>query len=406
MEPDRRCAKCGQAIPWGEPECPLCSERLGYFWPQRRDTFLTIVFVLMILLFVITGYTVRRYHAVERRLAQDWYTRGEQALKASHAGAAVADFRNALAYSRDNALFQLRLAQALVGTERVSEARTYLLNLRERDPGNGPANLELARLAVREHATPEAVQYFHDAVYSEWDGNPAVQRRAVRLELVKFLLDSDQKEAARAELIAVASNLPPDAKLQTQVGALLVKAGGYDDALRLFRQALAAEPRSASALAGAGECYFQTGLYGQAKRYLDRALQHDPNLMPAAAMRDTARTVLGLDPFIPRLGEQERAQRAREAFDQAMTRLEVCATHRGIDLQSTHGDPLQTLYAQATALQPSVRQRSLSRDSELLSNTMDLVFEMEKAASQTCGEPKGLDLALVLIARQQEGARP
>jgi tetratricopeptide (TPR) repeat protein len=406
MEPGRRCAKCGQAIPWGEPDCPLCSERLGYFRSQRRDTFLIVVFALTILLFVITGYTVRRYHAVERSLAQDWYSRGEQALKASHAGAALADFRNALAYSRDNPLYQLRLAQALVATGRVQEGRTYLLSLRERQLGNGPVNLELARLAVREHDSPEAVQYFHDAVYSDWGGNPAVQRRAVRLELVDFLLHSDQKAAARAELIAVANNLPPDAKLQTQVGELLMKAGGYDDALRLFRQALAADPRSASALAGAGECYFQTGQYGQAKRYLDRALQLDPNLTPAAAIRDTARAVLDLDPFIPRLGEQERAQRARGAFRQAMTRLEACAAQRGIDLQGARGDLLQTLYAQATTFQPSMRQRSLSRDSELLSNTMDLVFEIEKAASQTCGEPKGLDLALVLIGRQQEGARP
>ena len=311
-----------------------------------------------------------------------------------------------MAYSRDNPLYQLRLAQALVATGRVQEGRTYLLSLRERDPGNGPVNLELARLAVREHDSPEAVQYFHDAVYSEWDGNPAVQRRAVRLELVKFLLDSDQEAAARAELIAVASNLPPDAKLQTQVGALLMKAGGFDDALRLFRQALAAEPRSAPELAGAGECYFQTGQYAQAQRYLNRALQQDPNLTPTAAMRDTARAVLDLDPFIPRLGEQERAQRAREAFDQTMTRLEACAAQQGIDLKSAHGNPLQTLYAQATTFQPSMRQRSLGRDSELLSNTMDLVFEIEKAASQACGEPQGLDLALVLIARQQEGGRP
>jgi len=373
---------------------------------QRRDTFLILVFVFIVLQFVITGYAVRRFHGVERGLAQGWYSRGEQALKSNHAEAALADFRNALAYSRDVPLYQLRLAQALVATGRVQEGRTYLLSLRERQLGNGPVNLELARLAVRDHDSPEAVQYFHDAVYSDWDGNPAVQRRAVRLELVDFLLHSDQEAAARAELIAVASNLPPDAKLQTQVGALLMKAGGYDDALRLFRQALAAEPRSAPALVGAGECYFQTGQYTQAQRYLNRALQQDPNLTQAAAMRDTARAVLDLDPFIPRLGEQERGQRAREAFDQAMTRLEACAAQRGIDLQSAHDDPLHTLYAQATTFQPSMRQRSLSRDSELLSNTMDLVFEMEKAASQACGEPQGLDLALVLIARQQEGRRP
>ena len=154
-------------------------------------------------------------------------------------------------------------------------------------------------------------------------------------------------------------------KLQTQVGELLMKAGGYDDALRLFRQALAAEPHSAPALAGAGECYFQTGQYAQAETYLDRALRQDPNLTQAAAMRDTARAVLDLDPFIRRLGEQERAQRARRAFDQAMTRLEACAAQRGIDLQAARGDPLQTLYAQATTFQPSMRQRTLSRDSEL-----------------------------------------
>jgi hypothetical protein len=91
-------------------------------------------------------------------------------------------------------------------------------------------NLELARLAVREHAVSEAVQYFHDAVYSEWEGDPVLQRRAVRLELVKFLLASDQQAAARAELIGVAANLPPDPELRTQVGVLLMNAGGYDDA--------------------------------------------------------------------------------------------------------------------------------------------------------------------------------
>ncbi|MGA2987164.1 MAG: tetratricopeptide repeat protein [Terriglobia bacterium] len=406
MEPERRCPRCGRKIPWGQTTCPFCPGHGGYLWSLRRDTFLAVVIVLLILLFVITGFTVRRYHRVERRLAENWYSQGEQALKAGHAAEALADFRNALAYSRDNPLYQLRLAQALVATGRLQEARIYLLSLRDREPGNGPVNLELARLAVRERAYPEALQYFHDAVYCEWEGDLVVQRRAVRLELVKFLLDSDQKAAARAELIAVAANLPPDAKLQVQVGALLMNAGGNDDALRLFRQALAEEPHSAPALAGAGECYFLNGQYARAEPYLSQALRQDPNLTQAAAMRDTVRAVLDMDPFIRWLGEQDRERRAHQDFDQALTRLEACAAQRGIDLQGKSGDPLQTLYAQTTALQPRMRRPTLSRDAELVSSTMDLVFEIEKAASQACGEPQGLDLALVLIAREQEGARP
>jgi tetratricopeptide (TPR) repeat protein len=375
-------------------------------WSLRRDTFLLVIFALLILMFVITGFAVRSYHARERSLAQDWNSRGEAELRAGNAGAAIADFRNALSHARDNALYQLRLAQALAATAHFQEARNYLMNLREREPGNGPVNLELARLAVREHVIPEALRYFHDAVYSEWDGDPVVQRRAVRLELVKFLLESDQKAAARAELIAVAGNLPPEAELHTQVGALLVKAGGYDDALRVFRQALAAEPHSAPALAGAGECYFQTGQYAQAQRYLDRALQEDAHLTRTAAMLDTTRAVLGLNPFVRRLGEQERARRAKQDFDQAMTRLEACAAQRGIQLKGPGGDTLQKLNAEATAVQPRARESTFRHDPGLLFNVMDLAFEIERTTAQVCGEPQGQDLALLLIAQQQEGGRP
>ena len=340
MEPDRRCPRCGKIIPWGS-EMPFLLGAPGLFLvaaarhlsgPCGRGS----------------DPSVRHYGLYREALSRDGKAPGaalvqpgRAALKSGHAEAALADFRNALTYSRDNSLFQLRLAQALAATGRVQEARTYLLSLREREPGNGPVNLELARLAVREHADPEAVQYFHDAVYSEWEGDPVVQRRAVRLELVKFLLDTDQKAAARAELIGVAANLPPDAELHTQVGELFMNAGGYDDALRLFRQALAAKPHSAQALAGAGECYFLTGQYAQAEPYLEQALRQDPNLTQAAAMRDTARAVLDLDPFIRWLGEQERERRARRAVDQAMTRLEACAAQRGIDLQAKVATPFK-----------------------------------------------------------------
>ena len=410
MEPERQCPQCGRKIPWGQAKCPFCPGHGGYFWSLRRDTFLLIIFVSLTLLFVLTGFIVRIYHDVEKGLAQDWYTRGEEDLRAGRVRPAQADFRTALSYSHDNARYQLRLTQALMAAgqarEAGTEARTYLLNLLEGEPGNGTVNLELARLAARNHAISDALRFYHGAIYGEWNDDPVVRRRATRLELVEFLLDAGQKASARAEMIALADDLPADPALQTTVGNLLLQVAGYDDALKLFRQALVEDPQRVAALAGAGECYFQNGDYPQAERYLTRAVQQDPHLLQAAAMRDTAQAVVNLDPFNRRLSNRERARRATLAFNSAVTRLQNCAAQRGIDLKVEGGDPLQALYAQATELQPRAQQRYLSRDSELLSQVMDVAFEIEQGATHTCGEPQGQDLALLLMAREQGGSRP
>jgi tetratricopeptide (TPR) repeat protein len=181
---------------------------------------------------------------------------------------------------------------------------------------------------------------------------------------------------------------------------------GYDDALKLFHQALLEEPHLPAALAGSGECHFQNGEYAQAERYLARALKQDPHMTQAAAMLETVQSVLNNDPFNRRLGNMERARRAVLDFDSALTRLQGCARQKGIDLKAGGGDPLQTLYVQASGLQPRARQQYLSRDSELLSQTMDVVFEIEQATAHTCGQPQGIDLALLLMAREQGGTRP
>jgi hypothetical protein len=106
------------------------------------------------------------------------------------------------------------------------------------------------------------------------------------------------------------------------------------------------------------------------------------------------------------LGEQERARRAKQDFDQAMTRLEGCAAQRGIDLKAAGSEQLQSLYNQARAIEARVKQRNLSRDSVLLANTMDVVFAIEQTTSRACGEPHDLDLALLLLAHEAGGSRP
>jgi len=84
-----------------------------------------------------------------------------------------------------------------------------------------------------------------------------------------------------------------------------------------------------------------------------------------------AQAVLNLDPFNRRLGNLERARRATLAFDSAISRLQSCASQKGIDLKAAGSDPLQALYAETTDLQPRAKERYLSSDSALLSQVMD-----------------------------------
>jgi predicted Zn-dependent protease len=100
-------------------------------------------------------------------------------LKARRFEAAVAEFRNALLYSRDNYSYQLNLAEALLGLNRTNEVYSYLLSLWERQPENGTVNLELAPIFARNGDRDNAVRYYHNAI---WNDDPDVKRRNARLD--------------------------------------------------------------------------------------------------------------------------------------------------------------------------------------------------------------------------------
>ena len=404
MQAERRCEQCGQMIPWGEQKCPACGESDRFFWSVSRNELLLLSVLVLIILFSVTTFLVKAYRAKERDLAQQWYVAGERELTAGRAEAAVEDFRSSLVYSRNNPLVELQLAHALAAAGHLHEARAYLLGLWESEPGNGTVNLELARLAADSGAVPEAIKYYHDALYGQWDENPAEHRRRAGLELAEFLLKVGQKAQAQAELIALTADLPRDPALETQVGALLMKAGEYEHAAPLFRQALRLRPNYTPALEGAGVASYEMGNYPDARRYLARAKRLGALSTQAQSLLETATLIQESDPLAPRLSGQERAARALRAFTQSMERLSGCAASRGVSFDNDQQQSdLQKVHALALALQPKVRQRNLVHDSDLVLKVTDMVFEIEKATERACGEPQGVDLALLLLSRVQEG---
>jgi tetratricopeptide (TPR) repeat protein len=392
-------------IPWGERKCPACGDDQRLLWSLSRNELLLASLAALFILFIATTFSVTAYHAKEHSLAQQWYASGERDLAAGRAEAAIEDFRTALVYSHNNPLIEFQLAHALTVAGHLHEARAYLLGLWEREPGNGTVNLELAQLAARSGSVQEATQYYHHALYGQWDENPAEHRRIAGLDLAEFLIKVGQKAQAQAELIALTAGLPNDPAIKTRVGSLLMQTGEYEHASPLFRQALRLDADYLPALEGAGEASFEMRDYQAARRYLSRAKRLGALSPQSQQFLETATLIQQGDPLAPRLRGQERATRALAAFNQGMARLSQCAAVRGVSFDNgAQQSDLQQLHTQATALQPKVTARNLARDSDLLLKATDMAFQIEQVTERACGEPQGLDLALLLLSRIQEGA--
>src|SRR4051812_47525381 len=194
-----------------------------------RRIVMGVVLAATVPAFALTQLIVNRYRDQRQRLSLEWSARGQQQL-AAEPSAAVTDFLTALSFG-DRTSDRFLLAKALVGAGRPAEARAQLASLIVEDPGNSDVNLELARIAASEGDVDASVRYYHAAVDGVWRVNPMAARRQARIELARLLMGHGQQVRAQAELIALIDELPPDARIITDVGNLLVDAGAYARAL-------------------------------------------------------------------------------------------------------------------------------------------------------------------------------
>ncbi|MGH9342605.1 MAG: tetratricopeptide repeat protein [Terriglobia bacterium] len=403
MQGDRLCEKCGQLIPRGTTDCPICANSVGF--NLRRETLLLLCFLMLLVLFGVTGILVKQYHARERALARQWYNQGEEQLRQGNAANAIPDFRTALFHSGEDPVYQLRLAQSLVASGHEEEARTYLIRLWESDPANGPVNLELARLAERQADIPQVINYYHNAIDGVWPAGAHTEARGLRQELCEYLIDHGHHAEALAELIALSSETPDDARLLTQVAGLFLKAQDYDSALKEYLRSLRLNRRQPEAWEGAGKAAFLMGDYHAARGYLSDALVENPRNAEAAQLLATTDQVLQADPFDRRVPAETRRRRAVFDFERALARLETCAKSQGQDLNAADAQTnLQNLYAAAAKLKPEMRKSSLRHNPDLLDSGMSLVFQIEQGTANGCGPPSAIDQALLLIGQKNGGA--
>lgn len=447
METSQICPKCGRVIlqthqglqgrrgPQGPPGLHgqlvcRCSMRPRRYWLHSRETILLLSVLGLVIAFGITGFAARLYHGRRAELARSWLDRGNAELKAGRAAVALSDFRAALVYAQrelspdEQQQFELNLVQALIATGNSDEARTYLMDMWDRVPGNSPVNLELARLAARMGNDADAKRYYNGAIYGVWDekaGDVLRRRMDARLELYRYLMDHGENTEAQSELLATAAAIPPDASIHALVGRLMLQSGQPQQALDQFNQALRLDSRNYEAMAGAGGAEFQLGNDREAIRYLENATREDALQKrrpgsPAVglATRETdeaqvtqelaiAQATLALDPGRPGLDPKERAQRAIRAYDAAVARIESCAKEHGIALP----EPSRSLTPFTDAASDELAEVTLARHIEQLDPLMEFIFGMESAATENCGAPSDpANAAIVRIGTKTHASHP
>ena len=371
---------------------------------RRPPVIVAGLVVVTVLAFLGVNRLVNRFREQEKALARHLYEHGMQAQSAGQPERAVESFRAALGYAHDNFDYQLSLARALRDTGRTAESETYLIGLWERSPQEGAVNLALGRLFAREQLFDKAIQYYHNAIYGLWPGDPETKRRDTEFELTGFLLQHKAYPQAQAELITMAAALPDDPGLRLRVAQLFAQSQDYEHALAQFQQVLRSDHESKAALYGAGQAAFQLGRYRTAQGYLRNAVRSDPQNTQAAQPLKIASLVLQADPFAPRISDSERNKRVRAAFQAAGDRLDNCAKSKQIDLtpRSPSGG-LPALKAQWLEMAPKLARLRPPRDGADLDETMGLVFEIEQQTQATCGTPDDLGQALLLLSQDRSG---
>lgn len=377
------------------------AKRLDFrLYIKQQPVMLALLALLGVIFFLAVAGLSRTYRAQREALGSRWFSRGVADLNGRRYDSAVTEFRSALLYSRDNYDYQLNLAEALIGLGRTAEAYSYLVNLWERQPENGVVNLELARIAAQRGQTEQAQRYYHNAIYAVWPGDQEGRRRQTRLELIEYLLSINAKAQAQAELIALQENLGEDPAQHKRVGDLFLRAQDYEHALAAYRISLRANRRDEMALEGAGRAAFQLGLYPLAERYLQAAVALNANDAESADRLKTTQLVLRMDPFRRQISADERDRIVAAAFATAGKRLSSCATPKAATASTSSQPSLDDAWAK---MRPRITEQQLRRNPDLVEQAMDLVFEIERQTSTSCGTPTGADLALLLISKLHEG---
>lgn len=363
---------------------------------HREVTQLVVLVLIAIAAFFVTRAVAVNNHDLSMRNADEWCRRGQGLVAAGRLDEAVDAFRRATVRNRTDRTYLLSLSRALAQKRAYDSARAILLGIRESAPEDAEINLDLARLSAARQDVTEALRFFHDALYAPWPASQAERRRAVRVELIRFLLAHGQSRRAQSELLAAGADMPDDVLHHVQLAELFSQAGDHRDALEHFQRALRLAPQDDAVLAGAGQAAFGVGNYALARRYLGHT-QTDSEAV--RGLREVVDLVVSRDPTASRIGAAERYRRLDANLTYVEQRLAGCVAQHG----NVPSDDQRVLQTEVQAFARPLR-RSAMLDQDTIESGIDLIERVERGIVESCGPQTAVDRALLLIGRQHGAA--
>jgi tetratricopeptide (TPR) repeat protein len=265
------------------------------------------------------------YYRSERAArSQSHYKSGETLEAQGRNDEAIAEFREALSTSHSMES-RLALGLALVNAGSLDEASIYLNEALRENPSSGPANLGLARIAVRQAKLDQAIAHYQRAVYGSWPEKTSERRLDTRLELAETLAKAGRHPQAEAELLATAAGMPDDPALRQRVARMLIDYGVPESAVRLLNGETEKEHPDDATYHLLGDAEFAAGDYTAARKDFDAAARIDPDDSAAARRSELCVKVLALDPTVAGVPAAERFKRSRKLLEQVLGEAVLCA---------------------------------------------------------------------------------
>ena len=288
-----------------------------------------LILLSIVLLLAFDTALARVDKSARSTTALQEYKQGQRSFLAGRLDEAIDHYRSAATLDRDHSIYTVSLAQAILAQGRPAVAEQLLRPVLEADANDGPANLELARVLVKEGKPDEAKTYYRVAIVGTWQGPDSERNRtSARYELIDLLAQSSDKEDLLAELLPLQDEAQTDSA-RRKVAHLFIVAGSPNRASDMYRAILRQNPRDAEAYVGLADATLAQGNFNTARDHLEAAQKIAPEDSVIKKRMALTDTVIAMDPGQRGLAVDEQLRRSK-----ALVQRTISAARKCLDVQS------------------------------------------------------------------------